>query len=110
MRIKFGGLFFLLVFSQLSFGQQLMLSDIMRGEDFIGYSPSELSWSSDGEKIYFYWNPENLVGRVPYQYDLKTNQITKVLDTDLPSTKSIQRFFSRDGRTSASTPSISAMI
>ncbi len=37
---------------------QLSIEKIMKGEDFTGYWPENVSWSEDGRNIYFDWNPE----------------------------------------------------
>ncbi len=36
----------------------LQLSQIMQGDQFIGYLPSNISWSEDGQTIWFNWNPD----------------------------------------------------
>ncbi|MGV3502138.1 MAG: prolyl oligopeptidase family serine peptidase [Adhaeribacter sp.] len=37
----------------------LSIDQIMQGNAFIGTSPSNVTWSEDGRKLYFSWNPEN---------------------------------------------------
>src|SRR5271156_1960960 len=34
---------------------ELTIDNIMRGPGLSGYSPSEVRWSGDGERIYFQW-------------------------------------------------------
>ena len=46
--------------------QSLKLEDIMKGDAFIGVSPSNAIWSLDGKKIYFEWNPNNEWGTSTY--------------------------------------------
>ncbi len=70
-------LFFLV---QSAFGQ-LDLKQIMTGNEFIGNSPESFSWSIDGQSIYFYWNPENDLGSSLYQFDLKSKQYRKLVDS-----------------------------
>lgn len=65
---------------QSAFGQ-LDLKQIMTGNDFIGNSPESFNWSLDGQFIYFYWNPENNVGSSLYQFDLKSKQYRKLIDS-----------------------------
>jgi dipeptidyl aminopeptidase/acylaminoacyl peptidase len=36
----------------------LSVEKIMRDPKWIGTSPSNIFWSEDGKKVYFYWNPE----------------------------------------------------
>ncbi len=36
----------------------LKIEQIMQGERFVGYSPSNIFWSQDSKTIYFSWNPE----------------------------------------------------
>lgn len=45
----------------------LRLSDIMKGEEFIGYSPTRMAWTEDGKSIYFQWNPESKALRDLYK-------------------------------------------
>src|ERR1700736_3925070 len=33
----------------------LTIDNIMRGPALVGYEPSEIRWSGDGERIYFQW-------------------------------------------------------
>ena len=65
---------------QSAYGQ-LDLKQIMTGNDFIGNSPESYSWSIDGQSIYFYWNPENNLGSSLYQFDLKSKQYRKLVDS-----------------------------
>jgi dipeptidyl aminopeptidase/acylaminoacyl peptidase len=55
-------LFLLLSAATCSFAQQLdklTVEKIMRDPQWMGTSPSNISWSEDSKKIYFTWNPEN---------------------------------------------------
>jgi len=36
----------------------LSIDQIMQGEYFTGFSPEEVRWTSDGERILFSWNPD----------------------------------------------------
>jgi len=53
----------LLFISFTSFTQQklekLTVEKIMRDPKWIGTSPSNVSWSADGQYLYFNWNPDN---------------------------------------------------
>lgn len=48
----------------------LQIDQIMQGEGFVGYSPEGISWSQDGKKVYFYWNPEQDTLRSMYQLEV----------------------------------------
>ncbi len=38
---------------------QLTVEEIMQApEKFVGTSPSRISWSRDGESLFFYWDPD----------------------------------------------------
>ncbi|MFZ1559063.1 MAG: DPP IV N-terminal domain-containing protein, partial [Saprospiraceae bacterium] len=79
-------LFNLAVFFQLvsitAFSQQnissLSLDEIMKGEKFVGYSPSNISWSADGKHIYFDWNPEMKPVNDKYRFNLQSRKIEKM--------------------------------
>ncbi|WP_333693441.1 S9 family peptidase [Flavobacterium sp.] len=45
-----------------SYSQELVLSEIMKGDEFIGHQPENPRWSLDGTTVYFDWNPNNEVG------------------------------------------------
>jgi acetyl esterase/lipase len=70
----------LFLLAQSTFGQ-LDLKQIMTGNDFVGNSPESFNWSLDGQSIYFYWNPDNNLGSSLYQYDLKSKQYRKLIDS-----------------------------
>jgi dipeptidyl aminopeptidase/acylaminoacyl peptidase len=61
-----------------SFAQQIDLKEIMKGNDFIGYSPEEIRWSVDGKEIYFQWNPKMQLKTTPHSYSLATKKISEV--------------------------------
>jgi len=49
----------------------LTIEEIMKGEDFTGYSPENIRWSSDSKNIYFSWNPEFKTVRKTYRKGIK---------------------------------------
>jgi len=55
----------------------LVLSDIMKGKDFIGHWPSEGFWAEDSRSFYFSWNPNNTAADSLYQYKLEKGEIRK---------------------------------
>ena len=46
----------------------LKLSEIMKGNEFIGHQPSNIRWANDGKSILFDWNPENEPGSKTFQH------------------------------------------
>lgn len=56
-------------FSTLSQGQNLKLEEIMKGDAFIGFQPETPTWSLDGKKVYFEWNPNNELGTSTYYWE-----------------------------------------
>ncbi|GGG48668.1 S9 family peptidase [Bizionia arctica] len=71
---------------------ELQIKDIMQGSDFIGYLPSNVSWSSNSETIYFDWNPDANLSDSLYSFHLKNDKISKVdFETEyfLPASKEV---------------------
>jgi Tol biopolymer transport system component/dienelactone hydrolase len=64
---------FLLFFTLQIFAQNvenksvLTIAQIMQGEKFIGYSPTNISWSDDSKTVYFDWNPDDELLRSKYK-------------------------------------------
>ncbi|HET9826277.1 MAG TPA: prolyl oligopeptidase family serine peptidase [Chitinophagaceae bacterium] len=52
---------------------KLTVEKIMRDPKWIGTSPSRVSWSLDGQYLYFNWNPENSVSDSIYFITLKNH-------------------------------------
>ncbi len=68
-----------LLTSNVLFAQStLELTEIMKGNDFIGHQPSAQQWSNDGQYILFDWNPNSEPVDSRYAYSLKTREITKI--------------------------------
>ena len=61
-------LFCFLLQSQIEQNSPLILSEIMKGNEFIGHQPSDIRWSLDGKQILFYWNPKNEITGAEYLY------------------------------------------
>ena len=57
---------------------QLQLSEIMKGEDFVGYSPGSIEWSPDSQTIYFSWNPDKEALRATYKVSISDRTPRKV--------------------------------
>ena len=51
--------------------EKLTVEKIMRDPKWMGTSPSRISWSQDGQVLYFYWNPENATSDSIYYITLK---------------------------------------
>lgn len=60
-----------------SFSQTLTIDKIMQDTKWIGTSPSNISWSSDNQFIYFNWNPDNQPNDSLYFIDIKKMQPVK---------------------------------
>ena len=56
-------------FSTICQGQNLKLEKIMKGDAFIGFQPETPTWSLDGKKVYFEWNPNNELGTSTYYWE-----------------------------------------
>ncbi|MDF3025917.1 MAG: hypothetical protein K0S23_224 [Fluviicola sp.] len=75
-----------LLFTILSFGfftnqvfsQTILLEEIMKGEEFVGFSPQNIRWALDNESVTFDWNPNGELGRSLYAYQLKQKRTIKV--------------------------------
>ena len=48
----------------------LTVDKIMRDPKWIGSSPSSIKWNTNGEQIYFMWNPANALSDSMYSYKL----------------------------------------
>ncbi|GAB3199137.1 dipeptidyl aminopeptidase/acylaminoacyl peptidase [Pontibacter aydingkolensis] len=56
----------------------LSVEKIMRDPKWIGTSPSNVFWSEDGKKLYFYWNPEGNKSDSLYAVNADGKNIQKV--------------------------------
>jgi Tol biopolymer transport system component len=76
---------FLLFFTLQIFGQAvenksvLTIEQIMQGEKFVGFSPTNIDWSDDSKTIYFNWNPDGEILKSRYKIDVSApDNIEKV--------------------------------
>jgi len=81
--MKHRSFFLLLLVTSLSFAQvknnsKLTIDQIMQGEDFVGYLPTNVSWENDSSHINFSWNPDNDTIRSTYQVNINSKQIEKL--------------------------------
>lgn len=58
--------------------QTILLEEIMKGEEFIGFSPQNIQWALDNESVTFDWNPNGELGRNLYAYQLKQKRTLQV--------------------------------
>lgn len=56
----------------------LTVDKIMRDPSWIGASPSRPFWSPDGQRLYFFWNPDQSASDSLYFITLKNNKPAKV--------------------------------
>lgn len=74
-------LLFLIVATSFSFAQNtspLTIEQIMKGEDFVGYLPENITWSDDSKEVYFSWNPDADTLRSTYKVDIVSKAIEKL--------------------------------
>lgn len=50
----------------------------MQGDDFVGHRPSSTYWSTDGQTLYFDWNPNEALSDSLYAYSVGSKNIKKV--------------------------------
>jgi dipeptidyl aminopeptidase/acylaminoacyl peptidase len=76
--------FFLFIFTSIfSVAQaqnksKLSIDQIMRGDDFVGYLPTNIEWSDNSKTIYFSWNPERDTIRSTYGVNIESKDIKKL--------------------------------
>jgi len=58
--------------------EKLTVEKIMRDTKWIGSSPSNVSWNSDGQYLYFNWNPDSAPSDSLYSVNLKNHIPVKV--------------------------------
>lgn len=58
--------------------QTIRLEEIMKGEEFVGFSPQNIRWAIDNESVVFDWNPNKEPGRSLYAYNLKQKKSVKI--------------------------------
>ena len=57
---------------------QLSIDQIMKGEDYVGYLPDDITWDDNSQDIYFSWNPDKDTIRSTYKVNIKTKLIKKL--------------------------------
>ncbi|WP_431132700.1 alpha/beta fold hydrolase [Psychroserpens mesophilus] len=86
---------FSLVIAQTENQSQLTIDQIMQGEDFVGYLPTDIQWSDTSKTIYFSWNPDNDTIRSTYRVNINTKTIEKLSFEDLKA-KTASGVYSKD--------------
>ena len=56
----------------------LQIKDIMQGDTFVGPRPSNAYWATDGQTLYFDWNPDGALSDSLYAYSISTRDIKKI--------------------------------
>ncbi len=65
-------------FSQSNNKSSLVLSEIMKGNEYIGFQPENAYWSLDSRYIFFNWNPDKNPGNSLYAFSLESKKTAKV--------------------------------
>src|SRR5271168_3195973 len=63
----------------------LTLDNIMRGPGLVGYEPSDVRWSGDGERVYFQWKRASdplLQDNDPYVVNRDGSGLNKLTEQD----------------------------
>lgn len=84
-------------FAQVPNTSSLELGEIMKGEGFVGYLPTDISWSDDSKRIYFSWNPDNDTLRSTYQARVDNREISKLSFGEI-SNQTADGVYTRDYR------------
>lgn len=56
----------------------LKIKDIMQGDDFVGPRPSNPYWSTNGQTLFFDWNPKGAMSDSLYAYSVTEKELKKV--------------------------------
>lgn len=64
--------------SQIQNSSALSIDQIMQGDEFVGYLPTQISWSNNSQLIYFNWNPNNDILQSTYKVTINTKKIDKL--------------------------------
>lgn len=89
-QLKHPFLWLLFLATSLSIAQtknqsQLTIDQIMQGDNFVGYLPTNIHWSENNKDIYFSWNPKNDTIRSTYKVNVNSKKINKATFEDLKS-------------------------
>lgn len=70
-------------FQPIKNNSELSLQEIMKGDDFVGYLPTNVHWSDNSEFIYFSWNPDQDTLRSTYKAEIASGEISKLTIEEL---------------------------
>jgi dipeptidyl aminopeptidase/acylaminoacyl peptidase len=76
---------------------QLTIDQIMQGDDFVGYLPTNIDWSENNKDIYFSWNPDKDTINSTYKVNINSKKIDKASFEELKLKMSISDV-SKDGK------------
>lgn len=76
---------------------QLTIDEIMQGDDFVGYLPTNIDWSENNKDIYFSWNPDKDTINSTYKVNINSKKIDKASFEELKLKMSISDV-SKDGK------------
>ncbi len=62
---------------------QLSIDQIMKGEDFVGFLPTDIEWADNSQDIYFSWNPDKDTIRSTYGVNIQSKAINKLAFEEL---------------------------
>ena len=60
----------------------LTIEQIMQGEKFVGFSPTNIEWSDDSKTVYFDWNPDGELMRSKYKIAIDNPKNIKKVGVD----------------------------
>nr|MBS0037099.1 S9 family peptidase [Saprospiraceae bacterium] len=60
----------------------LLIAEVMKGEEFVGYLPENIRWHPDNQRILFSWNPEMEIIRSTYQWNIDGDQFPALLSPE----------------------------
>ena len=76
---------------------QLTIDQIMQGDDFVGYLPTNIDWSENNKDIYFSWNPDKDTINSTYKVNINSKKIDKASFEELKLKMSISDVW-KDGK------------
>ena len=85
-------IFCLQLIAQVPNQSTLTIDQIMQGEDFVGYLPSNIQWAEDSRSVYFSWNPDGDTLRSTHQVNLDTKQIKQLTFQEQKDRNPFSRF------------------
>ena len=85
-------IFCLQLIAQVPNQSTLTIDQIMQGEDFVGYLPTNIQWAEDSRSVYFSWNPDGDTLRSTHQVNLDTKQIKQLTFQDQSDRNPFGRF------------------